>query len=151
MYEKTFDQKLSKGYKIYGTVSDTVLIDEAVPFSAPAKSSKKAKKAVALNKWDAAVDWPPKGQTKKKVKAKKKPKPPPKPKKPKFSVPATTPDIDKLLRAVLDGMVWKDKEGDGKWHGILIEDDARFISVGTSERFVSGDEPTGVHIWVWAA
>ena len=75
----------------------------------------------------------------------------PKPKKPKFSVPATPPDIDKLLRAVLDGMVWKDKEGDGKWHGILIEDDARFISVGTSERFVSGDEPTGVHIWVWAA
>ena len=75
----------------------------------------------------------------------------PKPKKPKFLVPATPPDIDKLLRAVLDGMVWKDKQGDGKWHGILIEDDARFISVGASERFVNGTEPTGVDIWVWPA
>lgn len=42
----------------------------------------------------------------------------PKPKKPMFGVPATKPDIDKLLRATLDGL-----------SGLAYEDDARIIEL----------------------
>ena len=73
----------------------------------------------------------------------------PKPLKPKFKVPATPPDVDKLERAILDGFVWRGK--DQKARPILVEDDARFIGVGTYESFASDSEPTGVRIWVWAA
>jgi|DEB0MinimDraft_6_1074348.scaffolds.fasta_scaffold117495_2 Holliday junction resolvase RusA-like endonuclease len=59
------------------------------------------------------------------------------PKKPKFSVPATTPDIDKLARATLDGL-----------SKIIISDDARIVALKVSERYQRDDEPTGCLISV---
>ncbi len=67
----------------------------------------------------------------------------PRPKKPMFSVPATPPDIDKLERAVLDGLtLW----GDGRRSPLLVEDDARFISVVHHKEY---GVATGVELWVW--
>ena len=73
--------------------------------------------------------------------------------KPKFPVPATPPDLDKLIRAVWDGFVDRvvDDESGSKQKRqkpLLIEDDARFIDESSSERY---GKVTGVEIWVWAA
>ena len=62
----------------------------------------------------------------------------PRPKRPKYPVPATKPDIDKLVRAVLDGLV----------QGKLIEDDSLVVSLIASERYSTEESIPGVHIAV---
>jgi len=72
----------------------------------------------------------------------------PKPHKPKFQVPATPPDGDKLERATLDGFTYRGANNEGC--PLLVEDDARFISLSWEEQYVTGENSlTGVHIWVW--
>lgn len=59
----------------------------------------------------------------------------PRPKKPKFNVPATKPDIDKLARAILDGM----KDG-----GLLFED-SRVVKLAIEQIY---SETPGVTVTV---
>jgi Holliday junction resolvase RusA-like endonuclease len=56
--------------------------------------------------------------------------------RPRFHVPAVRPDIDKLTRAVLDGLT----------DGGLISDDARVVRLMVDE--VYGDR-VGVDVTVW--
>ncbi len=78
----------------------------------------------------------------------------PSPKKSKFPVPATPPDLDKLVRAAWDGFVNRivdDTSGSKqkKQVPMLIEDDARFIGLLAYEHYSL--KQTGVEIWVWPA
>ena len=50
----------------------------------------------------------------------------PRPKKPRFSVPAVRPDLDKLMRAVMDALT------DGPQPGV-IQDDSLMVSVHATE------------------
>ncbi|MGN6199997.1 RusA family crossover junction endodeoxyribonuclease [Humibacter sp.] len=59
----------------------------------------------------------------------------PKPQRPRWFVPAVKPDIDKLVRAVFDGLT----------DGGLIDDDARIITLTASKVYAL---PLGVHITV---
>jgi Holliday junction resolvase RusA-like endonuclease len=52
-------------------------------------------------------------------------------------VPSVPPDIDKIVRAVLDPMT-----------GIIIEDDARVVDLVASKRYETEAEPPGVEIVV---
>lgn len=61
----------------------------------------------------------------------------PKPKKPKYPVPATKPDIDKLARSTLDGLT-----------GVAFEDDSRVVMLTVRKAYVTPGAPTGVDIWV---
>lgn len=61
----------------------------------------------------------------------------PKPKKPMFQVPATKPDIDKLLRSTLDGL-----------SGLAYEDDARIIEVYSRVEYQGEEAWTGCRIRV---
>lgn len=58
----------------------------------------------------------------------------PRPQRPKWDVPAVKPDLDKLTRAVFDGVV----------DGGLLRDDSLVVDAGLSKRY---GEPAGV--WVW--
>lgn len=62
----------------------------------------------------------------------------PKPKRPRWFVPAVKPDLDKLTRSTLDGMV----------DGGLLYDDARAVQLIIRKRYPQGDEPTGVAVTV---
>ena len=64
----------------------------------------------------------------------------PKPKKPRWSTPAVKPDIDKLERAVLDGLT----------DGGLLYDDARVVRLLGVLEYAEGDNPVGVHVSVVA-
>ncbi|MCI2959524.1 RusA family crossover junction endodeoxyribonuclease [Agromyces atrinae] len=62
----------------------------------------------------------------------------PRPQRPRWQVPAVKPDIDKLVRAVLDGLT----------DGGLIADDARVVKLTASEEYASDGNPVGVHVAV---
>ena len=62
----------------------------------------------------------------------------PKPKRPRFLLPAVKPDIDKLCRALLDGM----KDG-----GLLAED-SRVTDLWVVKRYESAVNPVGVKVLV---
>ena len=63
----------------------------------------------------------------------------PKPKKPRWPVPAVKPDIDKLTRAVLDGLV----------DGGMLSNDSRVVSCNLTKAYASWGGP-GVAIKVTA-
>lgn len=62
----------------------------------------------------------------------------PRPKKPKFDVPAVKPDIDKLARALLDGMKV----------GGLISDDSRVTRLVAEKRYSDVINKVGVRVEV---
>jgi len=64
----------------------------------------------------------------------------PKPKKPRWSTPAVKPDIDKLERAMLDGLT----------DGGLIADDARVVRLLAVLEYAEDNNPVGVHVAVVA-
>ncbi|MBC7594563.1 MAG: RusA family crossover junction endodeoxyribonuclease [Kineosporiaceae bacterium] len=64
----------------------------------------------------------------------------PKPKRPRWTTPATKPDIDKLERAMLDGLT----------DGGLIADDARVVRLLAVLEYAEVDNPVGVHVAVMA-
>ena len=65
----------------------------------------------------------------------------PKPKRPRWLVPAVKPDIDKLTRAVLDGLV----------DGGLLADDSRVVALKVTKHYVGEDTPNpGVIVAVTA-
>lgn len=65
----------------------------------------------------------------------------PRPKRPKFWLPGVVPDLDKLMRALGDGM--KD--------GGLLSDDSRIVSQFIHKRYASDRNPVGVRVLVMAA
>lgn len=62
----------------------------------------------------------------------------PRPQKPRFLLPAVQPDIDKLTRAVFDGIT-----DAGLW-----KDDARVVRMLVAEEYASEGNPVGVHVLV---
>ena len=60
----------------------------------------------------------------------------PRPKRPRWPVPAVKPDLDKLVRAVMDGLT----------DGGLLGDDARVVNLTASKRYPTPGDPTGVGI-----
>lgn len=62
----------------------------------------------------------------------------PRPKRPRWTRPAVKPDIDKLTRAVLDGIT----------DGGLIADDARVVDLHVHEEYATGLTQFGVYIYV---
>jgi Holliday junction resolvase RusA-like endonuclease len=60
----------------------------------------------------------------------------PRPQKPRWAVPAVKPDIDKLTRAVLDGLT----------DGGLLADDARVVDLIVRKRYPNPGDLTGVGI-----
>lgn len=65
----------------------------------------------------------------------------PRPARPMFDVPATKPDIDKLTRAMFDGIT-----DAGLW-----KDDCRVVKMLVAEEYESEGNPAGVHVLVVAA
>lgn len=65
----------------------------------------------------------------------------PRPKRPRWWSPGVKPDLDKLCRALLDGMT----------DGGLITDDARVVGLHAHKRYASEVNPTGVRVSVAAA
>ena len=64
----------------------------------------------------------------------------PKPKKPRWSTPAVKPDVDKLVRAVFDGLT----------DAGLLADDARVVHLLATEMYTEPGEPVGVYVKVVA-
>ena len=64
----------------------------------------------------------------------------PAPLRPRWDVPAVKPDLDKLTRAVLDGLT----------DGGLIEDDARVVDMRLREFYAHDHHSCGVHVEVVA-
>ena len=62
----------------------------------------------------------------------------PKPKRPRFLLPAVKPDIDKLARALLDGM----KDG-----GLLAED-SRVVNLAAKKKYADSEDGVGVLVVV---
>lgn len=62
----------------------------------------------------------------------------PRPKRPRFPLPATKPDGDKLARAVFDGL-----EGGG-----LLRNDSRVVAHTVQKRYADEDNPTGAIITI---
>lgn len=62
----------------------------------------------------------------------------PRPKKPRWFVPAVKPDLDKLTRAVLDGLT----------DGGLLADDARVVRMLLEEEYAGENNPVGCHVAV---
>lgn len=62
----------------------------------------------------------------------------PRPKRPKFRLPGTKPDLDKLFRAL----------GDGMTDGGLLSDDSRIVTQFIHKRFESATNPVGVRVLV---
>jgi Holliday junction resolvase RusA-like endonuclease len=60
----------------------------------------------------------------------------PRPQRPRWEVPAVKPDIDKLVRAVMDGLT----------DGGLLGDDARVVDLTATKRYPTPGDPTGVGI-----
>lgn len=65
----------------------------------------------------------------------------PRPKEPRWWAPAVKPDIDKLMRALNDGMV----------DGGLVSDDSRIVDSRTYKRYASKSNPVGVRVVVAVA
>ena len=65
----------------------------------------------------------------------------PRPQRPKFDLPAVTPDLDKLTRALFDGIT-----DAGLW-----ADDARVTRMLVAEEYATDDNPVGVHVLVTRA
>lgn len=65
----------------------------------------------------------------------------PRPKRPKFLLPGVKPDLDKLFRAL----------GDGMTDGGLLGDDALIVSKFIHKRYASTQNPVGVKVLVMAA
>lgn len=63
----------------------------------------------------------------------------PRPKRPKFDVPAVTPDVDKLARALGDGLT-----------GVVIKDDSRITRWEIEKRYAENGQ-IGAHVVVAAA
>jgi crossover junction endodeoxyribonuclease RusA len=61
----------------------------------------------------------------------------PKPQRPRWRVPAVKPDIDKITRAVLDGLV----------DGGLLADDSRVVGLKVTKRYADV-KPVGVDVTV---
>lgn len=62
----------------------------------------------------------------------------PPPKRPRWFVPAVKPDIDKLTRATLDGLV----------DGGLLFDDSRVVELHATKRYATETNPAGVQVKV---
>ncbi|MGO3147119.1 MAG: RusA family crossover junction endodeoxyribonuclease [Leucobacter sp.] len=62
----------------------------------------------------------------------------PKPQRPRWWAPAVKPDVDKLSRALLDGMT----------DGGLLADDARVTELFVMKRYESPSNPVGVRVLV---
>lgn len=62
----------------------------------------------------------------------------PRPQRPRWVYPAVRPDLDKLFRALGDGMV----------DGGLIKDDSRIVSKFVHKRYASARNPVGVKVLV---
>lgn len=62
----------------------------------------------------------------------------PKPQRPRWWAPAVKPDIDKLSRALLDGMT----------DGGLLADDARVTELFVMKRYACASNPVGVRVLV---
>jgi crossover junction endodeoxyribonuclease RusA len=60
------------------------------------------------------------------------------PKKPRFHVPGVVPDLDKLVRAVLDALT----------SAGVVEDDARVVHLGASKVYATAGQACGVRISV---
>jgi Holliday junction resolvase RusA-like endonuclease len=60
----------------------------------------------------------------------------PRPQKPRWGVPAVKPDIDKLCRAILDGLQ----------DGGLLAEDSRVVTLTATKRYPTPGDPTGVGI-----
>jgi crossover junction endodeoxyribonuclease RusA len=58
----------------------------------------------------------------------------------RFTVPAKRPDLDKLCRSVLDGLV----------AGGAITDDSLVVSIHATKRFATPDHPPGCTITIWS-
>lgn len=65
----------------------------------------------------------------------------PRPKRPKFLIPAVKPDLDKLFRAL----------GDGMTDGGLLTDDSLIVSQWVHKRYADGTNPVGVRVLVMEA
>ncbi|KAM9867073.1 hypothetical protein ACIFOC_00395 [Leucobacter aridicollis] len=65
----------------------------------------------------------------------------PRPLRPKFSLPGVKPDLDKLMRAL----------GDGMTDGGLLADDSRIVSQFIHKRYASDSNPVGVRVLVMEA
>lgn len=65
----------------------------------------------------------------------------PRPKRPRWELPAVKPDIDKLARALLDGLT----------DGGLLADDARVVRLHLEEVYETPDSPVGAHVAVTEA
>ena len=63
------------------------------------------------------------------------------PKRPRWLVPAVKPDVDKLVRAVFDGLV----------DGGLLYDDSRVVELHVTKRYANpGDMPgVGINVKAW--
>jgi crossover junction endodeoxyribonuclease RusA len=59
------------------------------------------------------------------------------PKTVKRHLPTTTPDLDKLIRAVGDSLT-----------GIMWHDDSQVTSLTADKTYADEDNPPGVHIWI---
>lgn len=64
----------------------------------------------------------------------------PAPKRPRWWVPAVKPDVDKLSRAVLDGLT----------DGGLLFDDSRVVGLSATKRYATPEAPVGVQVKVRA-
>lgn len=64
----------------------------------------------------------------------------PKPTKPMFDVPGTRPDLDKLIRSILDSISGKE--------GPIVIEDGRFCQIHAEKEFVRPGESTGVEFEV---
>ena len=62
----------------------------------------------------------------------------PKPKRPRFNTPAVAPDLDKLQRAV----------GDGLEAGGLIKNDSRIISWDSTKHYAGEHQKPGAHLTI---
>jgi Holliday junction resolvase RusA-like endonuclease len=60
----------------------------------------------------------------------------PRPQRPRWGVPAVKPDIDKLCRAILDGLQ----------DGGLLAEDSRVVTLTATKRYPTPGDPTGVGI-----
>lgn len=65
----------------------------------------------------------------------------PRPKRPRWSLPATKPDTDKLQRAV----------GDGLERAGVLKNDSRIVAWASHKCYADAQHPLGARIKVWSA
>lgn len=64
----------------------------------------------------------------------------PRPKRPRWPWPAVRPDVDKLVRAVMDALCPRDPDLR------VLGEDSRVIELHAIKRYADDDHPAGVHI-----